>query len=292
MVGQRVRIAVVGLTFMSLGASPAHAFHHWFKKGCCGAAPATAYYAPVAPAPCATCAPACPQVVNYMPQTCYRTVYVNTPVVAYQPVTSCNPCNGCPTTVMRPVTTYVTQAQVVPYTSYRPVVANYAPACNSCAAAPAVTAAYAPAMVAPAPVAPAPAPAPCCQASYTPPAVGAPAVVRSMIQQPMPSVSAPMQAAPQYQPSAPAGSAPIQSAPNPTFRDQPSNGAPESRVVDPQSSMSPSSLGAPRALDSEDQDRTTYRPVGQTLAAKTVSTTSSISSTTHLTDDSGWRSSR
>lgn len=89
----------------------------------------TTNYAPVAVAAPA-CAPA-PQVCSYQPQTCYRTVYVNTPVTSYQPIAGTDPCSGCPTTCMRPVTTYVTQARMVPYTTYRPV---FAPAatCSTC----------------------------------------------------------------------------------------------------------------------------------------------------------------
>jgi hypothetical protein len=139
MIGNKVRGAVVVLTLLaSLPASSAQAccgcWRNWF-----GGTPATTtYYAPYA----ASYAPAgCGQVVNYMPQTSYRTVYVNMPVVAYQPVTACNACGGA-TTVMRPVTSYVMQPRVVPYTTYRPVVAA-APSC--CAtAAPATSAYYAP----------------------------------------------------------------------------------------------------------------------------------------------------
>ena len=89
--------------------------------------PATTYYVPYT----ANYVPA--QVVNYVPQTAYRTVYVNTPVVSYTPVAGCNAC-GQPTTVMRPVTSFVTQPRLVPYTTYRPVVTAVAPACNTCAA--------------------------------------------------------------------------------------------------------------------------------------------------------------
>src|SRR5262245_47829888 len=129
MVGQHVRGALMVATILSLGAAPAEACRHcnrWF-----GAPATTTYYAPpvvaapVAPAPCAPVQ----QVVNYVPHTSYRTVYVATPVVAYQPITAANPCTGCATTVMRPVTSYVTQARLIPYTSYQPVVtAAYAPA--------------------------------------------------------------------------------------------------------------------------------------------------------------------
>ena len=214
MVGQYLRGAMLVMTVLSLGASPANAcncFNRWF-----GAPATTTYYAPapmaVAPAPPCGCAPA-PTVVNYVPQTSFRTVYVNMPVVAYQPVTTANPCTGCATTVMRPVTSYVTQARLVPYTSYRPVVtAAYAPVAPACGTP--VTAAYAPPAI---PVA-APAPAaPCCTAGY---ASAAPAtstsVMRAVVQQPAfasptpagqltpsPAVSAPPSTMVPLSPSAP-----------------------------------------------------------------------------------------
>jgi len=180
MTGHKTCGALMALTLFTLSASPAQAqcatgkcggswWNRWFSP-----APTTAYYAPQPG--CGQ--PACGQVVNYMPQTCYRTVYVNAPVVSYQPVTSCDPCTGCPTTVMRPVTSFATQARLVPYTTYRPVVtaayAPPAPACSSCAPLGSPVARpvyYAPAvpMAAPvavaAPVAPA-APA-CCGANAT-----------------------------------------------------------------------------------------------------------------------------
>ncbi len=57
------------------------------------------------------------------------------PVTTYQPVAACGPCGGA-TTVMRPVTTYALRPQLVPYTTYRPVVtsvvAAYAPVAQAC----------------------------------------------------------------------------------------------------------------------------------------------------------------
>jgi hypothetical protein len=84
--------------------------------GCCGggaAAPAT--YAPAYSVqyPVQTC--------NYVPQTCYRTVMRTVPTTVCQPVSCCDPCTGCMTTSYRPVTSYVRSAQLVPYTTYRPV---------------------------------------------------------------------------------------------------------------------------------------------------------------------------
>ena len=74
---------------------------------------------------------------NYVPQVAYRTVYTNVPVTALRPVSTVNPCTGCPVTALQPVTTYRLQPQLVPYTTYRPVM-------NACGCAP-TTVGYAPA---------------------------------------------------------------------------------------------------------------------------------------------------
>lgn len=111
-------------------------------------------------------APACPTPVatqvNYVPQTCYRTVYSPVAVTSYRPVCTTDPCTGCPVQSMTPVTTYVQRPVVVPYTTYRPVVTTVqmpvVPACSTCSACAAPVAPtatyYAPAAVA--------APAPSC----------------------------------------------------------------------------------------------------------------------------------
>ncbi|HVW38282.1 MAG TPA: hypothetical protein VHB99_13295 [Pirellulales bacterium] len=145
----------------TLFAAPAqsHAIFNWF--GCkCGAQPA-----PMA-APVIEAAPvAAPTVVNYVPQTCYRTQYVTVPVTTYRPAMGCDPCTGFPVTTMRPVIAYVQQARLVPYTTYRAVMTapvglglpvmgsvGYAPSagCSSCSAAPAAQPYYS---AAPAPIA-------------------------------------------------------------------------------------------------------------------------------------------
>lgn len=323
MFGQKARGALIALTFVSLSAPQAEACN-WLK-GCFGGTPQTAYYAPTvaayAPSPCCQPAPV-QQVVNYMPQTCYRTVYVNTPVVTYRPVAACGPC-GTPTTVMRPVTSFVMQPRVVPYTTYRPVVtANYAPmapACGGCAAAAPVQAA---AYYAPAPVA---APA-CCGAG-----TGAPSLSNYA---PAPAVSgyAP-QAASGYAPQGAVGSTITSLSPPPasqpttgTFNASPPStlapptgvpslapvpnqnstpstfdpsqpaAEPESRTMQPlKLAPSSSNNGAPRALDPEDQDRTTALPLHQTWAARPVSTISPNTPATAPSqglDDSGWRTAR
>ena len=83
-----------------------------------------------AASPACVAQPTCaPQVVNYVPQTAYRTQYVSVPVTSYRPTASYDATTGCPVTCMRPVTTYCTQARLVPYTTYR---LQYS---NPCAAA-------------------------------------------------------------------------------------------------------------------------------------------------------------
>ncbi len=115
------------------------------------------------PAPVVAAAPVCNatpvQQVNYVPQTCYRTVYSPVNVTSYRPITTADPCTGCPVTSLSPVTTVVQRPVVVPYTTYRPVVTTVmmpiAPACPTCSACAApATSYYAPAAFA--------APAPSC----------------------------------------------------------------------------------------------------------------------------------
>ncbi len=86
-----------------------------------GAAPAVA-----APGACAACAPAvctpcAAPTLQYVPQTCYRTVVARVPVACYAAETVCDPCTGCAQTCYRPVPAYVHRARLVPYTIYRPV---------------------------------------------------------------------------------------------------------------------------------------------------------------------------
>lgn len=136
-----MRVGLMAATMASFLAFPAesHAIFHWLRGCLCndttptyGAAP-LASAAPAAVDPCAP--PQVTQTVNYVPQTCYRTQYVNVPVTTYRPVASRDPCTGCPVTTLRPSTTVVRQAQLVPYTTYRRVLTN------TCGA-PAATASY------------------------------------------------------------------------------------------------------------------------------------------------------
>ncbi len=58
--------------------------------------------------------------------TCYRPVTRAVQMTSYQPVTSCDPCSGCPTTTYRPVTVMGTQTCYIPQqpcqrTLYRPL---------------------------------------------------------------------------------------------------------------------------------------------------------------------------
>jgi hypothetical protein len=249
-----VRIALVAVALLAVSATSARACH-LFDRFC--GRPTTTFYAPVA-APAPVCCPQ-PQVVNYMPQTCYRTVYVNTPVVAYQPATACDPC-GRATTVMRPVTTFVTQARLVPYTTYRAVAAPAQPCCAT--AAPVAQTFYAPAVS----TVPAAAPACCAPASatYTPaPAVSTynPAPVSSAIttSTPTPTLQSVTPApGPTAYPSAPSAAPP--SGENRTFESSPSDVNPaESRMLLPPRNSSLSTR--PHGLDPDLEDRTTAIPL-------------------------------
>lgn len=143
--GVLVAAASAGLLFST--PAPSYAIFHWFRRACgCGSEPVA-----MAPPVVETAPVAVPTVVNYVPQTCYRTQYVNVPVTTYRPFLTRDACTGCPVTAMRPTITYVQQARRVPYTTYRAIVTSgpavatsYAPVysapasgCSSCSAAPA-----------------------------------------------------------------------------------------------------------------------------------------------------------
>jgi hypothetical protein len=61
------------------------------------------------------------QQVSYVPETTYRTQYQSVPVTTYKPSCEIDPCTGCPRDCMQPVTQYVQQAVNVPVTQYRAV---------------------------------------------------------------------------------------------------------------------------------------------------------------------------
>ncbi len=328
MIVKRIGLGLVAATLAWLPAQPAYAIFHWCK-GCgtpvvagyapapvvpysAGYAPYVASYAPACPLPCGSaCVAPCAQTVSYVPQVSYRTVYYNTPVVAYRPMTACGLCG--PTTVMRPVTTYVTAARLVAYTSYSPVVSGCAPspcAMGACGvAAPVATAVSYP------PVAPAPA---CCSASYAaptgasyPPAVTAgytaPAAAgATQTYAPIPAAPSAPAAAPSYSSPGPTPSStypsnptPLQpqpsgqSQPNQTFENPSDQPAPEpqSRIVLPPRSINSTTSGAPRALDPEDAlDQSTAIPLRRSVAMRPVSTSVAPQSTD--LSDQGWRSAR
>ena len=97
----------------------------------CRKAPAAYAVAPVpAPifAPVAAPIPAPPppvvvpvQQVSYVPETTYRTQYQCVPVTSYKPSSEIDPCTGCPRDCMEQVTQYVQQPVNVPVTQYRAV---------------------------------------------------------------------------------------------------------------------------------------------------------------------------
>ena len=121
-------VAACGVAAMLLATpaeSKACALLDWLCGGCCGGGAQTTYRAPYVPgtyAPAfAPAAPAActPQTCRYVPQTCYRTVYRRVPVTTCQAATGWSFWQGGPVTTYRPVTTWVSQATVVPYTTYR-----------------------------------------------------------------------------------------------------------------------------------------------------------------------------
>ncbi len=61
------------------------------------------------------------QQTSYVPETTYRTQYQNVPVTTYKPSCEVDPCTGCTRECMQPVTQYVQQAVNVPVTQYRAV---------------------------------------------------------------------------------------------------------------------------------------------------------------------------
>lgn len=326
MTRRSVRVALALLTVCAPSATRAEAaccgLRNWFAAP----APTTTFYAPFT----AAYAPAgCGQTVNYMPQTCFRTVYVNTPVTTFRPEPACGPC-GTPTTVMRPVVSYVMRPQLVPYTTFRPVVT----------AAP-VVAAYAPAPVA-VPVAPA---APCCGGGAPAPlAVPSTAVPMPAAPAPMPPAGVPMGApgasvpslapTPAYPaiPSAntvpslaapPAGAAQPEASPSKTFENgastetnkpaepsppvpygapaDPTKPVPQSRLLLPPAPTAPeTNRGALHGLDPEDQDRVTAVPLRPGFGVRPASLITRVPQRPQATEvkkvstsgeDSDWRAS-
>jgi len=61
------------------------------------------------------------QQVSYVPETTYKTQYQCVPVTSYKPSSEIDPCTGCPRECMEQVTQYVQQPINVPVTQYRAV---------------------------------------------------------------------------------------------------------------------------------------------------------------------------
>ena len=127
----RTSLAVLSVA-VAMGAAPA-----WAQQCClgglfagCGSCFRTAPVYAVAPVAAPVVAPiAAPpppvmvpvQQTSYVPETTYRTQYQCVPVTSYKPSCEIDPCTGCPTECMQPVTQYVQQAVNVPVTQYRAV---------------------------------------------------------------------------------------------------------------------------------------------------------------------------
>ena len=122
-------IAVIAVTDSMLLALPAEAgpLLDWWRSrprlfGRSEPVPAVTAFSPAMGGACTTCTQTCQRVsVNYVPETSYRSMWVQTPVTSYRPSTSTDPCTGCQVTCMRPCTTYQWSLRRIPYTTYRPV---------------------------------------------------------------------------------------------------------------------------------------------------------------------------
>ena len=244
----------------------------------------------VAPAPVMAPVQQIQQQVSYVPQTCYRTVYTQVPVTTMRPVTTTDPCTGCPVTCMRPETTYCQKAQVVPYTTYRQVVTNV-PVNPCCAPATAPAATYYQPGVVSQPA------ANCCAPAATQPYV-APGPASSS-----PTFSAPItpQADPGVVPSTSVPSLPPgQFGSQQTFQQ---SGAPRTFAPDPSLKPIPSASGsaqaptngAPRLLDPN--DRTTMRVTPRSWAiSPAVMQSAEIPAAADqrpaATDSDGWHAAR
>ncbi len=218
--------------------------------------------------PCATsaCSPCTRTVCNYMPQTCYRAECVSVPVTSYRCVQTCDPCTGCPTTAMQPVTSFMRQVRYVPYTSYRQV-------CQTVAAAP--MAMHAPAIAAP--VMAAPASGCCTPSTYAAPTTSysIPATPGAMITTPAVPTTPMMPATQQPVISTPA---PPMAVPDAHLHGSPSSNPSGSWTYDPaaRTTRLPSVI-KPRPVD-EDNSRLVV-PAVYASPAKSL-------------DDSGWCAAR
>jgi hypothetical protein len=126
-------VAAVGCQFVGgLEARAQCCFNDLFAGcGACMRKPPVYAVAPVAapivaPVAAPIAAPPPPVMVpvqqtSYVPETTYRTQYQNVPVTTYKPSCEVDPCTGCTRECMQPVTQYVQQAVNVPVTQYRAV---------------------------------------------------------------------------------------------------------------------------------------------------------------------------
>jgi hypothetical protein len=144
----KTAVLACGMAVVLLGA-PARSdafFCNWFGCGGCFGVNRTTYRPLFSGLGCCAapaCNPCATQTCNYVPQTCYRSQCVNVPVTTYRPVSSCDPCTGCPVTTLRPTTSFVQQVRYVPYTTYRPAcTTGCAPAVATTVAAPVATTYY------------------------------------------------------------------------------------------------------------------------------------------------------
>ena len=121
--------------------------------GCLRRPPAYAVAPVMAPMMAPMPAPPQPVMVpvaktSYVPETTYRTQMQTVPVTTYKPSCEIDPCTGCPRECMQPVTEYVQQAVNVPVTQYRAVTTTqYVQVPQGYAAPP-----YAPGQMPPAPM--------------------------------------------------------------------------------------------------------------------------------------------
>ncbi len=227
------------------------------SRACClfGPKATTTYYAPACAAPaCNTC--------NYAPQVSYRSVFTSVPVTTYRPITTINPCTGCPTTVVQPVTTYRMQPSLVPVTTYRPVSpCCYAPSCptGACgAAAPIASTYYAPSYPA---VQASPGCSSCTSGATYAPSAGqslgtSGTIVPSLPQNtpvPQPDTSSSLGTPSTFRPSTAAGVTPLnRPIPDPNGASGPRN---SNTIVPPMTEPTDRQTARPR------QDRMTARPI-------------------------------
>lgn len=142
-------------------------------------------YSPGLASPCGSSCGPC-QSCQMIPQTSFRVQYSQVPVTVYRPVTSYDPCTGCPVTTMRPCTSTTLVARRVPFTSYRqvcrPVIPQPACGCPTCPTVTAMPVAPAPCSTCPAPATLAHPVTPGCS-SCAPPVTAAPQGMTPIIPQ-------------------------------------------------------------------------------------------------------------